>query len=305
VSTSTDTPPQHEHHISFMPGPRRLARTPEDWVDAPYSRLTLRPLSPTIGAEVGGVDLATLDDAQFAEVHRALLEWKVLFFRDQQIDADQHRAFAARFGPLEEHPFIAAGATADVVRFEKGEKMKGYENAWHTDVTWRECPALGAVLRAIEIPEMGGDTLFADMAAAFDNLPSATREQIDGLRAVHDFTPTFGAFLDAETRTEMQEKFPAVEHPVVRRHPETGRKTLFVNPIFTTHIVGMARDESRALLERLYAQAAIPEFQCRWSWRPNDVAMWDNRAVQHYACSDYAPARRVMERVAIVGDRPA
>jgi taurine dioxygenase len=302
--TNTGVVPEGYQQVPYMPGPRVLTRVAEGWDDRPYSRLTLRPLAPTVGAEVRGVDLAQLDDETFAEVHRALLEWKVLFFRDQAVTADDQRAFAMRFGPLEEHPFITRGDTADVVRFEKDDRAKGYENVWHNDVTWRERPALGAVLRAIEVPELGGDTLFCDMAVAYDNLPEALRTEIDGLRAVHDFSPTFGLLLDPETRAEMQKKYPPVEHPIVRRHPETGRKTLFVNPIFTTHVAGMDRDASRALLDRLYRQATFPEYQCRWTWRANDVAMWDNRAVQHYANSDYWPARRVMERVAIVGDRP-
>jgi taurine dioxygenase len=287
-----------------VPGPRVVRRVPDGWEDRPYERLKVRGLSPTIGAEIGEVDLASVDDELFRELHRCLLEWKVLFFRDQRIGPDEHRAFASRWGELEEHPFIQAGDTPDVVRFEKGDRAKGYENLWHTDVTWRECPALGAVLRAIEVPEVGGDTLFADMGAAYDNLPDALRARVDGLQAVHDFTPSFGALLDAKNRAEMQARFPAVSHPVVRTHPETGRRTLFVNAIFTTHIVGLEPAESRELLALLCRQAAVPEYQCRWRWRAGDVAMWDNRAVQHYACSDYAPARRVMERVAIVGDRP-
>jgi taurine dioxygenase len=287
------------------PGPRALRRVPDDWVDDPYARFTVGPLAPTIGAEIIGVDLAqTIDDALFADVRRALLEWKVIFLRDQEIEPSDQVRFAQQWGDLEEHPFLPAGASADVVRFEKGERMKGYENVWHSDVTWRECPALGSILCAREVPEFGGDTLFADMAAAYDDLSADERAEIDGLHAVHDFAPTFGALLDANQMAEMRARFPEVEHPVVRTHPETGRRTLFVNAAFTTRVVGLDADESRALLARLYRQAAVPEFQCRWKWRAGDLAMWDNRAVQHYACSDYAPARRVMERVAVVGDRP-
>jgi taurine dioxygenase len=287
-------------------GPKRMRRVGPEWEERPYERFGVRPLAPTIGAEVTGVDLAApLPDDVFVDVHRCLLEWKVLFFRDQRIGAAEQRAFAARWGELERHPFIQAGDTDDVVRFEKDDRAKGYENLWHTDVTWRERPAMGAVLRAVEVPPVGGDTLFADMAVAYDNLPTALRERIDPLSAVHDFTPSFGALLDPETRARMQQQFPPVRHPVVRTHPETGRRTLFVNAIFTTQVVGLEPGESAALLDLLYRQAAVPEYQCRWRWRAGDVAMWDNRAVQHYACSDYWPARRVMERVAIVGDRPS
>ena len=287
------------------PGPYALRRVPDTWVDEPYTRFTVRPLAPTIGAEIAGVDLAQpLDDALFADIRRALLEWKVIFFRDQAIEPSDQLRFAQRWGDLEEHPFLPAGASADVVRFEKGTRVKGYENVWHTDVTWRERPALGSILCAREVPEFGGDTLFADMAAAYDDLSADERAEIDDLHAVHDFAPTFGALLDATQMAEMRVRYPEVEHPVVRTHPETGRRTLFVNAAFTTRVVGLDADASRGLLARLYRQAATPEFQCRWKWRAGDVAMWDNRVVQHYACSDYAPARRVMERVAVVGDRP-
>lgn len=291
--------------LTFEAGPRRVQRLPDGLEAEPFRHLGVRPLAPTIGAEVTGVDLAEpLAADVFAEVHRCLLEWKVVFFRDQRMSAERHLEFARSWGELEQHPFIERGDTDEVARFEKSDRIGGYENVWHADVTWRECPAMAAILRAVEVPEVGGDTLFADMAAAYDNLPEAIRDRIDDLRAVHDHGPTFGLAIDAETRSRMRTRYPAVEHPVVRTHPETGRRTLFVNAPFTTHVVGLDDAESDALLDRMTRQAAVPEFQCRWRWRAGDVAMWDNRAVQHYACSDYFPARRVMERVAIVGDRP-
>jgi taurine dioxygenase len=160
------------------------------------------------------------------------------------------------------------------------------------------------VLRAIEVPQAGGDTCFADMAAAYDCLPRRVKERIDGRVAVHDFTLPFGIGMDPEKLKEMQARYPAVEHPVVRTHPRTGRRTLFVNAIFTTHIVGLAEEESEELLKLLFKQAAVPEYQVRFKWAPGSIAFWDNRAVQHYAVSDYFPQRRVMERAAILGDRP-
>jgi taurine dioxygenase len=294
----------------YVAGPRIAARVPDDWPDEPYTRFAVTALAPTIGAVIDGVSLAEPVDAElFAELNRALLEWKVLFFRGQDIGGDQHTAFAHNWGPLEAHPFIRIAVdqpdeTPQVVRFEKGPKLGGYENVWHSDVTWRACPSLGSVLRAIEVPAVGGDTLFADMGAAYDGLPATVKERIDGLVAVHDWIDTFGLGMDAATRDALRADFPAVEHPVVRTHPETGRKTIYVNRAFTQHIVGLEADESEALLELLYIQASFPEYQCRFRWHPGDVALWDNRATQHYATSDYFPQRRVMERITVISDRP-
>jgi taurine dioxygenase len=286
-------------------GPRPVRRVPDDWDDRPYERLTLDPYTPIIGAEVGGVDLREpLDDATFAEVHRALLEWKVLFFRDQVVTGEQHRAFAARWGELEVHPFLPQGDVPEIVRFERGEDNKPTENIWHSDVTWREVPSLGSVLRAVEVPSVGGDTMWADMGAAYDGLPDDVKARIDGLVAVHDFTHSFGLALDPDRLAEMQAAYPPAHHPVVRTHPETGRKTLYVNDVFTSHVLGLDPDESDALLDLLGRQARVPEYQCRFHWRPNSIAFWDNRSTQHYAAADYWPNRRVMERATIVGDRP-
>jgi taurine dioxygenase len=297
--------PFHGH----VPGPRQAPRVPEDWDDRPYTRFTLTPVAPLIGAEITGLSLADpVDPELFAEVNRALLEWKVLFFRGQDITPEQHRDFAANWGALEAHPFIKELVdqpdSVEVVRLEKNETLSGYENAWHSDVTWRECPSLGSVLRAVEVPAVGGDTLFADMAAAYDNLTPQMKDFLADKVAVHDWMPLFGRGMDDATKEALRVDFPQVEHPVVRTHPETGRKTLYVNRAFTQHVVGMEPDESEALLQFLYAQAAFPEYQCRMRWAPGDVVFWDNRSCQHYASSDYAPNRRVMERITVIGDRP-
>lgn len=296
----------------FRSGPRVAARVPADWVEAPYERFTVTPLTPTIGAEIGRVDLTDVDDDLLADLRRALLEWKVIFFRDQTMDRHQHAAFARRYGDLEVHPFFKHVSNTpdqpeddpEVVRFAKGPKASGYENAWHTDVTWRTNPSMGAVLRAIEIPPVGGDTLWADMAAAYDGLPDELRARIDGLRAEHDWMDSFGQAMGAELVARLREDFPAVVHPVVRTHPETGRRTLFVNRDFTTRILDMDPVESDELLETLYLQTNFAEYQCRFRWTAGAVAFWDNRATQHYAASDYFPQTRVMERVSIVGDVP-
>lgn len=289
----------------LLEGPRVLRRLPEGAEERPYELFTLRPLGPVIGAEIDGVDLAEPVTPRLRdELNRALLEWKVLFFRDQRITSAQQRAFAANWGALETNPFIPQGDTGEVTRFERTATMPGFENIWHTDVTWRPRPALGSVLRLLEVPPLGGDTMWADMAAAYDNLPVAVRARIDGLTAVHDYLPGFRRFSDPALLAEWQEEFPPVEHPVVRTHPETGRRTLFVNQAFTTQIVGLGRAESDRLLRYLFLQAHTPELQVRFTWKAHSVAFWDNRATQHYAVNDYHPHVRIAERVAIAGDRP-
>ncbi len=284
-----------------------LAERRERLAALQWSEFNLEPLTMTIGAEVDGVDLgAEQNPHTIAELRRALVAHKVLVFRDQRIDSVAQSRFAQYFGELEHHPFLGANEDQpELVRLAKDANVGGYENIWHSDVTWRERPALGAVLRAIEVPPVGGDTLWADMAAAYEGLDPAVRDQIDGLEAVNDFMLSFGQALRSDDLAAAREKFPAVSHPVVRTHPESGEKILYVNRIFTSHIVGMDEGCSEELLAGLFAQAEVPEYQMRLAWAPGTVAMWDNRATQHYATSDYWPQRRVMERAAIVGDRPS
>jgi len=272
--------------------------------------LTIVPMTPTIGAEVEGIDLTRpLDTATVRALRQALLDWKVLFFRGQDITTDQHLAFARCFGELEVHPFAPQKeGYPEVLAITHDDKSRGKENTWHSDVTWRLEPSLGSILRSLEIPPVGGDTLFADMYAAYDGLSDAVKSRIEGRVAVHDFVNfRKGMRKRGVPEAEIEAfnlKYPMPEHPVVRTHPETGRKCLYVNAAFTQHIVGMDKAESDALLAHLYAQAAIPEYQCRFRWTPNALAFWDNRASQHYAVSDYFPALRRMERVTIIGDRP-
>jgi taurine dioxygenase len=273
--------------------------------------LEILPMTPTIGAEIRGLDLTLpLDAATVGHLRAALLDWKVLFFRDQPITTEQHLAFARNFGALEEHPFAPhKPGYPEVLAITHDKDSKGRENTWHSDVTWREKPSLGSILRAIEVPPVGGDTLFADMYAAYDGLSEDVKAQIEGRVAVHDFAH-FRIAMRKRGKSEeeieaLNQAYPMVEHPVVRTHPETGRKAIYVNAAFTQHVVGLEPDESARLLRHLYAQAAVPEYQCRFHWEQDSLAFWDNRASQHYAASDYWPAVRRMERVTVIGDRPA
>ena len=278
--------------------------------------MKIEPLTCAIGAQISGVSLADAarDNALYEEMKAALLRHKVLFLRDQDISRADHVAFARRFGELEDHP--VAGSDPEhpgLVRIYKSPDQPNdrYENSWHSDGTWREAPAMGCVLRCVECPPVGGDTMWANMALAYEKLPGQIKEQIAGLRARHSIECTFGAAMPIERRLALKAQFPDAEHPVVRTHPETGEKVLFVNG-FTTHFTNYHTPEnvrygqdftqgSSSLLQYLISQAAIPEYQVRWRWQPNSVAIWDNRSTQHYAVMDYPPCHRKMERAGIVG----
>lgn len=281
--------------------------------------IKVEPLTCAIGAELGNVDLgiASRDPALVSEIRALLLRYKVLFFRDQDITRAEHVAFARHFGELEDHP--VAGSDPEhrgLVQIYKtpDAPLDRYENAWHTDATWREKPPFGCVLRCVECPPVGGDTMWANMALAYANLPEHIKTQIAGLRARHSIEASFGAAMPIEKRLALKGQFPDAEHPVVRTHPETGEKVLFVNA-FTTHFTNFhtpanvrfgqdANPGAGLLLNYLVSQAHIPEYQVRWRWRKNSVAMWDNRCTQHYAVMDYPPSHRRMERAAIIGDTP-
>jgi taurine dioxygenase len=276
-------------------------RTP----DTAVQPLIINQLTPAIGAEITGIDLASPEIAAYIPAIRAaLLAHKVIFFRDQSLTAAQHIAFARHFGDLEIHPATPANQPdPEILRIEYGPDNRGKENFWHSDVTWREKPSLGSILRAIEVPPVGGDTLFVDMHAAFTRLSPEMQRFVSGLTAVHDIARVFAARL-GKPAAELHAKYPPMEHPVVRTHPETGLPCLYVNGAFTSHIKGLSPRESDDLLAHLYAQAADPEIQCRFRWQPGSIAFWDNRSSQHFAASDYFPARRVMERVTVAGCRP-
>lgn len=281
--------------------------------------MKIEKLTCHIGAEISGVDLAEAaqSDDLFGEIRAALIEHKVLFLRNQDIARADHVAFASRFGALEDHPVIGSDPeNPGLVQIYKDENSPPdyYENSWHCDATWRDAPPLGAVLRCVTCPPVGGDTMWANMAKAYADLPDPVKATIASLKARHSIEASFGARMSEEQRHALKARFPDAEHPVVRTHPETGEKILFVNG-FTTHFTNFhTADNVRygqdyapgasQLLAYLIGRAAIPEYQVRWRWQPNSVAIWDNRSTQHYAVMDYPPTIRRMERAGIVGDRP-
>lgn len=278
--------------------------------------MRIEQLTCAIGAEISGVSLADAarDAELFSAVKAALLKHKVLFLRGQDIARPDHVAFARRFGDLEDHPVVGSDPeNRGLVRIYRSPESPAerYENSWHADGTWREAPSMGAVLRCIECPPVGGDTMWSNMALAYEKLPQHIKDLIAPLRARHSIESTFGAAMPIEKRLALRAQYPDAEHPVVRTHPETGEKVLFVCG-FATHFtnfhtsanVRVGQDfapGSSQLLQYLISQAAIPEYQVRWRWKPNDVAIWDNRATQHYAVMDYPPCNRKMERAGIIG----
>jgi len=263
----------------------------------------VRKLTPSIGAEIFGVDIAKgLSNSQVEEIHRALLDNLVIFFRDQEMTLDQHKDFGRHFGKLHVHPQPSNPVEGhpDVIAIKADEnstRISGSE--WHSDVTCDAEPPMGSILHLQEVPENGGgDTLFANMYSAYEALSDSMRNFLDGLSAVHD-----GEHYRPRTN-DSSKTFPRSEHPVVRTHPETGRKALFVNRIFTSKIVQLSQDESDSLLEFLYRHIEKPAWQCRFKWEPNSIAFWDNRCVLHHAMWDYFPQRRFGYRVTVCGDKP-
>ncbi|MEZ5375827.1 MAG: TauD/TfdA family dioxygenase [Acidimicrobiales bacterium] len=274
--------------------------------------LTITPLSGTVGAEVAGIDLAVdLGDDEIGELREAFLDHHVLVFREQQLTPEQQMSFGRRFGELDTHPFVESNpAYAEVLEIvTEPEDRANFGGGWHTDLTFLDEPDLGSILYAVEVPPVGGDTLFANQHAAYDAMSVPIRQMLDGLVATHSAGPQYGAGGYSTRSKAMQTKDAdlvdrVVEHPVVRTHPETGRKGLYVNPAFTTGIRGLRRDESQAMLDLLFRQAVKEPFTCRVRWEPGTLTMWDNRSVQHFALHDYAGHRRHMRRITIKGDRP-
>jgi taurine dioxygenase len=271
-----------------------------------YQSIEVRKLTPTIGAEVFGVDLGgQIGNQQFQEIHQALLDNLVIFFRDQSMTVEQHKAFGARFGKLHVHPnapkAIPEHPEILVIKADANSKRVAGE-VWHSDVSCDEEPPMGSILHIHEVPANGGgDTMFASMYAAHDALSETMRGFLAGCTAIHESLKSANHQYRDKTADQ---RFPQAEHPVIRTHPETGRKALFVNRGFTTRIPQLSKAESDAMLEMLFRHAETPAFNCRFKWRPHSVAFWDNRAAQHQALWDYFPQRRFGYRVTVCGDRP-
>jgi alpha-ketoglutarate-dependent taurine dioxygenase len=275
-----------------------------------YQHIRVAPISSKVGAEIAGVDLAApLADDVFAEIRRAFGEYGVVFFHDQHLMPEQHLAFAERFAPIDINRFFAAVPGYPMIAEvrKEPEQQRNIGGGWHTDHSYDAVPALGSMLYAREVPRTGGDTLFASMYAAYDALSDGLKATLDGLSACHSSRHVFGPEAAAR-RGDLAGRIgnPALAtqdavHPVIIRHPETGRRALYVNPGFTLRFDGWTEDESRPLLHYLYQHAVRPEFTCRFHWREGSLALWDNRSTWHFAVNDYHGERRLLHRITIQG----
>lgn len=275
--------------------------------------IEVRPVSGALGAEVCGVDLGdALSDEQVDTLRRAFLDHQVIFFRGQSLDPDSHKEVGRHFGDLNIHGYYESlpGHPEILPVLKEPEATGNIGGVWHSDVTYLPAPALGSILYALEVPPAGGDTMFASQYLAWETLSDGMKDMLEGLRAIHSsdiFTNKARRdAVNATRTTKLNEVDETIEssHPVVRTHPETGRKCLFVNGAFTRRIDGWTAEESRPLLDFLYRQASRPEFTCRFRWEEGSIAFWDNRCTQHYALNDYQGHRRSMHRVTLEGDRP-
>jgi taurine dioxygenase len=275
--------------------------------------VSISPATPTIGAEISGLDLdRPLTSAEGELLRAAWLRFKVVFFRDQDISHESHVRLGRFFGELEGHPVIpSVEGYPEILKIEgvegvqlTAETLGAFQayNKWHTDVTFREKPSITSILRARHLPPLGGDTMWADTVAAYAGLPQPVKDRIEGLEAEHDIVRSFGGRVTEEKRAQLARDFPPVRHPVVRSHPETGEKILYVNYTFTSSIVGLPEEESDSLLRLLFDRIKVPEYQVRFRWTPNAIGIWDNRSTQHYAVGDYWPEYRLLERVTVSGD---
>jgi taurine dioxygenase len=272
-----------------------------------YERITVKPITTRIGAEIEGVDLSEpVDDQTHLEIYEALKAHCVIFFRNQKLGHESHKEFGRRFGELHVHPAIPGPeGHPEILPIHTDEKSTYIAGErWHSDVSCEGEPPMGSILYLHTVPEYGGDTLFSNMYAAYDALSDRMKDYLDGLTARHDGEPQYRARYKDRVADDSGMVYPWADHPVVRTHPETGRKCLFVNPIFTTRINELPRLESDAVLKMLHELCAMPDFQVRFRWQPHSVAFWDNRCVQHVAVWDYFPNVRSGFRVTINGDRP-
>lgn len=281
-----------------------------------YRQITVSPIAGALGAEIGGVDLSRpLDDAVFAEIHRAFLDHLVIFFRDQRIAPERYLDFAGRFGPIGRYPFVEdMDGYPGITEVIKGADDRiNFGGLWHSDTTYQEKPPLGSMLYAREVPPYGGDTMFANMYLAYETLSAGMRAMLDPLRAVYTAAlrnkggsgprVQIAKMTDKGRNAETMDR--EAVHPVVRTHPETGRKALYVNCAHTSHFTCMTREESLPILQFLFEHQSRPELTCRFAWRPDSLAFWDNRCAQHYALNDYHGFRRLMHRITIEGGTTA
>ena len=272
-----------------------------------YETIEITPMTPRIGAEVRGIDLTkSLGNQQFQELHDALMEHSVLFFRDQDVDVEQHKNFGRLFGELHIHPGSPPPPGHPeilIVHADKNSKHIAGEN-WHSDVTCDPEPPMGSILHLWEVPKSGGDTLFASMEAAYDDLSERMKTYLEGLNATHSGEKIYRGRYNDKNHDDTNLTYPKNVHPVVRTHRVTGRKSIFVNKTFTTHINDLPKAESDSILAFLYSHCAKPDYQVRFKWQPHSIAFWDNRCVQHLALWDYYPQVRSGYRVTIKGDRP-
>ncbi len=281
-----------------------------------YGKIQVKPLTTALGAEIGGVDLSQpLDNGTMDEIYRAFLEYQVIFFHDQHITPDQHIDFSRHFGPLNIHPFVKAmpghPEILEVLK-EPGDAMN-FGGLWHIDLTFLEKPPLGSILYAREVPESGGDTLWTNLNLAYDALSDGMKEMLDGLVAVHSAVKVYGPADETGFRADKtsmhldqtDEALETIEHPLVRTHPDTGRKCLYLGGAsYLRRFKDMTEEESRPLIQYLASHAVRPEFTCRFRWKKDAIAFWDNRCTQHFALNDYHGQRRLMHRTTIDGDRP-
>lgn len=272
-----------------------------------YETIEITPMTPRIGAEVSGIDLTkSLGNQQFQELHDALMEHSVLFFRNQNVDVEQHKNFGRLFGDLHIHPGSPPPPGHPeilIVHADKNSKHIAGEN-WHSDVTCDAEPPMGSILHLWEVPTSGGDTLFASMEAAYDDLSDRMKVYLDGLNATHSGEQIYRGRYNDQNHNDTNVTYPRNVHPVVRTHPVTGRKSIFVNKTFTTHINEIPKAESDSILAYLYSHCAKPDYQVRFKWQPHSIAFWDNRCVQHLALWDYYPQVRSGYRVTVKGDKP-
>lgn len=276
-----------------------------------YTRIRVEPLSPALGAVVNGVELAEpLDESTVAEIRQAFLSHLVIFFREQSLTPEQFLRFARTMGEPSEYPMVKGmddyPEITEVIK--KEDERVNFGGIWHSDTTYLECPPMGTMLYALEVPPVGGDTLFANMNMAYESLSPGMQKLLDGLTAINSAGKDIAAATRADRIRErpgaMGNNVPSAEHPLVRTHPETGLKSLYVNPGHTVRIGGLSEAESAPILNYLYAHQIRAEFTCRFRWRAGSLAFWDNRAAQHYPLNDYHGYRRAMQRITLAGDRP-